>query len=124
MDAPGSAVKSGGDDRTHLAAERTKLAKERTFAAWIRTGLSSAGIGVALVKLLPTVENRVLVQALGVLFVVAGMGTLVLAIRSYRDVVKRLEAHVEPAVPVWTAYTLTVVFLAASAIGLLAIILD
>lgn len=39
-----------------LAEERTKLAKERTFAAWLRTGLGTIGIGLALAKLLPSLE--------------------------------------------------------------------
>ena len=51
MDGPKELPNRSGDPRTDLAAERTKLAKERTFAAWIRTGLSSAGIGIALAKL-------------------------------------------------------------------------
>jgi putative membrane protein len=110
--------------RTKLAAERTKLAKERTFAAWIRTALASAGIGVALTKLLPSAENKALVQSVGILFVTAAIFTFLFALKSYRDVVKRLEEHVKAAVPVWIAAVLTAVFVLGSIVGLISIVLD
>jgi putative membrane protein len=60
------------DDRTKWADERTQLAKERTFAAWIRTGLSLIAVGLGIVKLLPSVEPRWLLQAIGIIFVSTG----------------------------------------------------
>jgi hypothetical protein len=41
------------DPRQRLAYDRTLLANERTFAAWIRTGLSVAAVGLAAGQLLP-----------------------------------------------------------------------
>lgn len=39
-------------NRTQLAMIRTVLANERSFSAWIRTGISSELIGLAVAKLL------------------------------------------------------------------------
>ena len=46
------------EKRTNWAHERKRLAKERTFAACLRTGLSAIAVGLAIVKLLPSVEPR------------------------------------------------------------------
>ena len=44
--------KSGGEQRTDLAADRNTFAAERTYAAWVRTGLTALAAGVAVEKLL------------------------------------------------------------------------
>ena len=44
--------KSGGEQRTELAADRNVFAAERTYAAWVRTGLTSLAAGVGARKLL------------------------------------------------------------------------
>jgi putative membrane protein len=124
MDEQRGLTERSAAERTKLAAERTKLAKERTFAAWIRTALAAAGIGVALAKLVPSTENKVLVQVVGILFVTAGVVVFVFGLISYRDVVKKLEAHVKAAIPVWLAVVRTVVLVLGSMIGLVSIILD
>jgi putative membrane protein len=65
------------DPRQRLAYDRTLLANERTFAAWIRTGLSVAAVGLAAGQLLPEAAGRRrYVAALGVLLVVAGIGIM------------------------------------------------
>ena len=111
-------------DRTTLAVERTKLAEERTFAAWIRTALAAAGIGVGLVKLLPTTENKLLVKGLGILFVTAGLFIFVVGLRSYRDIVRELESKIHKRIPSWLTTALTIVFLLGTTLGLVWIILD
>ena len=78
------------DEHTTWAYERTGLAKERTFAAWVRTGLSSIAVGLALVKLLPSVRPRWLLHTIGILFAGTGGTLFVLGYRTYHVVIKKL----------------------------------
>ncbi len=60
-----------------LAYERTHLANERTFAAWIRTGLSVAVVGIAINEFLPGAAGpSALSLTLGACFVVVGIGLM------------------------------------------------
>jgi len=112
------------EERTNLAAERTRLAKERTFAAWVRTALAAVGIGIALAKLLPSAEDKLLVQIVGILFMATGILIFVYGLISYRDVVKGMESHIRVVIPHWVTVTLTVVLVLGSVIGLVSIVLD
>lgn len=65
------------DPRPRLAYDRTLLANERTFAAWIRTGLTVAAVGLAAGQLLPdSPGRRRYVAALAMLLVAAGIGIM------------------------------------------------
>ena len=65
------------DPRPRLAYDRTLLANERTFAAWIRTGLSVAAVGLVAGQLLPgSPGRRRYVAALAVLLVAAGIAIM------------------------------------------------
>ncbi len=81
------------------AHERTRLAKERTFASWLRTGLSATAVGLALMKLLPSVEPRWLLHVIGILFVGDGCIVFVMGYRTYHIVIKKLEKEVVRGIP-------------------------
>lgn len=71
--------------RTKLAAQRNELAAERTFSAWVRTGLSGVGGGLAILEFLtfkhPT--NLFLAQLAGVILIVWGIAVTIYALLSY-----------------------------------------
>jgi putative membrane protein len=52
---------------------RDLLAAERTYLAWVRTGLSIIGIGVAIVKLISDRHHEALVKATGGVMIVSGV---------------------------------------------------
>jgi putative membrane protein len=65
------------DPRPRLAYDRTLLANERTFAAWLRTGLSVAGVGIAAAHLMPGGDGpRPAVLTAGALLVFAGIAII------------------------------------------------
>jgi len=71
------------DIQRWLAYERTHLANERTYAAWLRTGLSVAAVGIAVGHFIPeNVRAPVLSLTLGTGFVVAGVALI--AFGAYR----------------------------------------
>jgi len=71
------------DIQRWLAYERTHLANERTYAAWLRTGLSVAAVGIAVGHFLPAdVRAPVLSLTLGAGFVLAGVALI--AFGAYR----------------------------------------
>ncbi len=68
---------TAADVQRWLAYERTHLANERTYAAWLRSGLSVAAVGVALAHFLPEQDRSpVLSLTLGTGFVVAGVALI------------------------------------------------
>ncbi len=97
------------DPRQRLAYDRTLLANERTFAAWIRTGLSVAAVGLAAGQLLPEAPGRRrYVAALGVLLVVAGIGIMAFGAWRFAAVGRDLAGAGSPAARAPTAiYALT-----------------
>jgi putative membrane protein len=79
------------DAQRQLAYERTHLANERTFAAWLRTGLSVAALGIVIVRLLPGTERASgYVFALGVFFVAAGVALIAYGAWRFASVQHRL----------------------------------
>ena len=112
------------EKRTNWAHERTRLAKERTFAAWLRTGLSSIAVGLAIVKLLPSVEPRWLLHVIGILFVCTGGIVFVMGFRTYHTVIKKLEEEGFKGIPSALMGGLTAVFFLGAILGLVLIILD
>jgi putative membrane protein len=112
------------DDRTKWADERTQLAKERTFAAWIRTGLSSIAVGLGIVKLLPSIEPRWLLQAIGIIFVSTGGVVFMVGFKTYHTIVKKLERQGFKVVPSYFMAILTGILLVGTLLALIVIILD
>ncbi|HEY0972827.1 MAG TPA: DUF202 domain-containing protein [Gemmatimonadales bacterium] len=68
----------GRDVQRWLAYERNHLANERTYAAWLRTGLSLAAVGIAVAHFLPEeVRTPMLSLTVGTGFVFAGLALIV-----------------------------------------------
>ena len=63
------------DTATVLAKARTHLANERTFAAWLRTGLSVAAAGIAVMR--ASTDGLAIARWLAVTFIVLGSGMIV-----------------------------------------------
>src|ERR1043166_10022483 len=88
------------DTRVQLAFGRTFLAYERTRIAWVRTALALISFGFAIAKVLQYLrENRgekatvMSPGAVGVLMIIIGLLSLVLADRQNRRAVKALRAR-------------------------------
>lgn len=75
-----------------LASERTLLAAERTYSAWIRTGLTAIGGGLAIARVLvlKSHAHELLAHAIGGLLVVWGASVFIHAIVSYHHTCKKL----------------------------------
>ena len=112
------------EERANWAHERTRLAKERTYAAWLRTGMSAVGIGLALVKLLPSIEPRWVLQALGSVFVLAGITIFGMGFSTYHSVMKKLAREGYKGIPAAFMWVLTVIFFLGSILALVLIIVD
>jgi putative membrane protein len=85
-----------------LEHDRTHLAAERTYAAWLRTGLSIAAGGIAIVRLLPEPEEHShLVLAIGGSFVLLGVGIITYGARQFTRTARRLRegGRPEPTTP-------------------------
>ena len=78
-------------DRTDLARQRNLLANERTFSAWLRTGLSAVVAGLAIARLLGSVDSLLVARSIGVILVLTGGGIYVLAFWRYGQVSRSLE---------------------------------
>jgi putative membrane protein len=97
------------DPRPRLAYDRTLLANERTFAAWLRTGLSVAALGLAIAHFIAEPASaRWYPRVLGALFVGLGIGTVLFGAWRFARVARDLEATSSPssALAPWVVYTL------------------
>ncbi len=75
--APPAAQPPARDVQRWLAYERNHLANERTFAAWLRTGLSLAAVGIAVAHFLPEEERAPMLSVtVGTGFVFAGLALI------------------------------------------------
>jgi len=76
----------GIDNTVWLAEEQMRMASERTYLAWIRTGLTSVGLGVAAAKFLVfrNVLNQTTGRWAGVLLIIWGLSIFVFALLSYK----------------------------------------
>jgi putative membrane protein len=105
--------------RDKLAYDRTHLANERTFAAWLRTGLTIAAGGIAVAHIVPEpARDSIISLALGLLFVVVGVGSIAYGAVQYARVSARLSRAAPRRVSMSTpgiyvlTITLTVLLLA------------
>jgi putative membrane protein len=82
-----------------LAKERNRAAAERTIATWIRNCLGLIGFGFAIDEIFVALNQRsptapsttVLAQVTGILFIVLGIGLLLVAMVQYYVAVKSIE---------------------------------
>jgi putative membrane protein len=77
--------------RDELALQRTQLANERTFLAFVRTAIALVAAGASSIHFL----EGVLLDALGWVFIAAGVATMVLGVVRFRRV-RSLLADVRP----------------------------
>jgi putative membrane protein len=109
------------EHRTDWAHERTLLAKERTFASWVRTGISSMAAGLAIAKLLGSVESPWIVRILGVLLIFSGGIIYGLAFLSYRNALKKLVEEGVRSTPLWIIGVITLLLMVSTTLALLLI---
>jgi len=84
--------------RTVMAADRTLLAWVRTLLAWVRTSLSFIAFGFTIYKVLSAIQKAAgttLLRAqtprnVGIFMILVGIVPLALAMRQYKQGVKRL----------------------------------
>lgn len=76
-------------ERTELAEDRTLLANERTFAGWVRTTLSSVGVGLGIHALFDRIQPWWIPRSAASVFLVFGLAMIVAADRRACAVYKR-----------------------------------
>ena len=79
--------------RTDLAEDRTLLAHERSFASWIRTGLTSIGIGLGFNALFSAMEPLWIPKAIASLFLAIAAYIFLSAARRAGSIRGRLTSH-------------------------------
>ena len=80
-------------DRTDWAEDRTVLANERTFGGWMRTGLASVGIGLALQAVFKATEPTWAAKTVASAFIIVGILIFHAAWRNSCRTIERLSAH-------------------------------
>ena len=113
------------DPRVQLAFERTFLAYERTRIAWVRTALALISFGFAIAKVLQYMREKqgetttlMTPRAIGVVMIVIGLVSLVLADRQDRRAVKALRERC-PELPMPISGVMTVLI---ALLGVLALV--
>jgi putative membrane protein len=73
----------------------TILANERTFSAWLRTGLATelGGLAISRLLVLGIVHYRWIARIIGVIFILVGMIIYIIALLSYRETLKGIQAE-------------------------------
>lgn len=75
------------------ATRRTHLANERTYLAWLRSGLASVAVGLAVAKFFPSLDDAGVswpYVLLGLGFCVMGIVMMLLGVRRQREVTESL----------------------------------
>lgn len=86
-------------DRTDWAEDRTVLANERTYGGWMRTGLASVGMGLAVNAIFRATEPTWLAKAVATIFVLLGVFVFWNAWCHACRVRERLESHAASPLP-------------------------
>lgn len=112
------------DPRVQLAYERTFLAYERTRIAWVRTALALISFGFAIAKVLQYLREKqgetatlMSPRAVGLLMIVIGLVSLILADRQERRAMKALrERCLELPTPIAGVMTVLIALLGVLAL--------
>lgn len=111
-------------DRTDWAEDRTVLANERTFAGWMRTGLGSLGMAVALQAVFGATEPTWIAKLAALIFVFIAIVIFYIAWKSSSSMIARLEAHAsEPVSKSGIGRTAAIFAFGAIVIGVVLVIL-
>ena len=117
------------DPRVQLAFERTFLAYERTRIAWVRTALALISFGFAIAKVLQYLREKqgetatlMSPRAVGLIMIVIGLVSLILAGRQNRLAVKALCQRC-PELPTPIAGVMTVLIALLGVVALIGAIL-
>ena len=86
-------------DRTDWAEDRTVQANERTFAGWMRTGLASVGVGIAIHAIYGKVNMAWLAKSASTLFICIGIGIFLIAYNTAKKLLERLDANDAEPIP-------------------------
>jgi putative membrane protein len=109
------------EHRTDWAHERTLLAKERTFSAWGRTGISAMAAGLAIARLLSSVESPWVARMLGVALIFTGGMIYALGFLSYRNALRKLAKEGVRSTPLWVIGVITLLLMFSTVLALLLI---
>lgn len=92
MDQPEN-TPNNKNENTLFAEEQIRMASERTFLAWVRTGLTSVGIGIAIAKfiLFRSAINQTTGKWVGLLLILWGLGIFIFALLSYQKSYRKLK---------------------------------
>ena len=101
-----------------LAVQRTRLAEERTYNAWLRTGMTTMGFGLALAKFFTDVEPLWLLQLLAVSFVLSGGITVLLAFYTHYQRCKEYGEINAIHTPIWVSGGLGILLIFITALVL------
>jgi putative membrane protein len=117
------------DPRVQLAFERTFLAYERTRIAWVRTALALISFGFAIAKVLQYLREKqgetatlMSPRAVGLIMIVIGLVSLILADQQDRRAVKALRERC-PELPIPVAGVMTVLIALLGVLALVAAML-
>jgi putative membrane protein len=117
------------DPRVQLAFERTFLAYERTRIAWVRTALALISFGFAIAKVLQYLREKqgetatlMSPRAVGLIMIVIGLVSLILADQQDRRAVKALRGRC-PELPTPVAGVMTVLIALLGVLALVAAML-
>ncbi len=106
------------EDRTDWALYRTQLANERNFSAWVRTGLTAVGGGLAVARLLHEMGWPGLTRTVGAAFIVSGAVFLIISLVGYWRTENRLAREGVKITPFWVMSVVVFILLAAAIISL------
>jgi putative membrane protein len=91
------------EERTDWAQHRTLLANERNFSAWLRTGMSAMGGGIAIAEVLGGDDSSIFVRIMGIILVILGAGTCMVAYWRFNRISDVLQREGLPVTPKWAA---------------------
>ena len=108
-----------------IAEEQMRLASERTFLAWLRTGMTSTGLGIAIAKFLEFKNpfNATTGKLAGMLLIIWGISIFAFALSSYQRNCQTLHVF-EAKKPAVQPLTIVTSILILITIVLLVIILE